>query len=243
MSISGIWFFAFVFNFTLIAIVHRIPFLTRTGWAHAGILGTILIGCLGWQGWLSVALYLLFGSLVTKIGLKQKQLKGIAEERGGRRGAKNVWGSAASGTIIAILIGAGIGSKEVLLAGFAASFAAKLADTFGSELGKTWGSKTILITNLKPVAPGTDGGISLEGTIASVVGSVLMTLAMVTLSLINSSQIILIVISAGIIATLLESVIGALFQNRFNFLSNELINFIQTTFASISAIVLAYALR
>ncbi len=40
------------------------------------------------------------------------------------------------------LIGAGIGSATLLLIGFAASFAAKLADTFGSEIGKRWGKTT-----------------------------------------------------------------------------------------------------
>ena len=62
----------------------------------AGILGTILWGCMSWQGWMSVVIYLIFGSLVTKIGFKFKKEQGIAEKRGGRRGPENVWGSAAT---------------------------------------------------------------------------------------------------------------------------------------------------
>ena len=47
--------------------------------------------------------------------------------------------------------------QPLLLVGFAASFAAKLADTFGSEIGKRWGRRAVLITTLRPVPPGTEG--------------------------------------------------------------------------------------
>ena len=67
------------------------------------------------------------------------------------------------------------GSGEYLIfLGFASSFTAKLADTFGSEICKRWGRKTYLISNLRPVRAGTDGAISLEGTFASFVGSFFM---------------------------------------------------------------------
>ena len=62
--------------------------------------------------------------------------------------------------------------------GFAASFAAKLADTFGSEIGKRFGKDTYLITSLKKVDRGTEGGISIEGTLASVLGSIFMAFIM-----------------------------------------------------------------
>ena len=101
-------------------------------------------------------IYLVLGSLVTRLGFAQKQKQGLAEARGGLRGPANVWGSAFTGTVIALLIGAGIGSATLLLIGFAASFAAKLADTFGSEIGKRWGRTIVLITSLRRVPAGTE---------------------------------------------------------------------------------------
>ena len=89
--------FGFLINFTLILIFFKVPLMTKSGWINAGILGTILWGCLSWQGWITVVLYLLLGSLVTKIGYAVKKKQGIAEKRGGRRGPENVWGSAATG--------------------------------------------------------------------------------------------------------------------------------------------------
>ena len=51
-----------------------------------------------------------------------------------------------AGAVLALLIGAGVEPRALLMVGFAASFAAKLADTFGSEIGKRFGRTTVLIT-------------------------------------------------------------------------------------------------
>ncbi len=227
-----VWAGAFALNGVLIALAQRLPLLTRSGWCHAGILGTILWGCLGWQGWLMVVSYLALGSLVTRLGLKRKQSQGLAEARGGRRSPANVWGSAAVGTVLALLVGAGVGARALLLLGFAASFAAKLADTFGSEIGKRWGRTTVLITTLRHVPPGTEGAISLEGTLASAAGSALMTLIAVLLGLVPLTRVVWLVVIVGLLATLLESVIGAVAQRRLPWLSNELVNAIQTVIAA-----------
>ena len=229
----------FCINFILIYIFCKIPLMTKSGWISAGILGTILWGCLSWQGWISVVIYLLFGSLVTKIGFKFKKEKGIAEKRGGRRGPENVLGSAATGLFLAMMTKYNIANEVLLKVGFAASFAAKLADTFGSEIGKRFGKETFLITSLKKVERGTEGGISLEGTLASVLGSIFMSFMMLILSIISTKSQFIIVAVSGFLATLSESLIGAKFQNKYK-LSNELVNAIQTSFASVFAIFLLY---
>ena len=235
------WLFAFVLNFILILSAHRLSILTPRGWIHAGALGTILWGCIGWEAWASVVIYLVLGSLVTKLGFSYKKKRGLAESRGGRRGPENVWGSAATGAFIAILLALDLGSNELLLVGFSASFAAKLADTFGSEIGKRWGKRTWLITSFSSVPAGTEGAISYEGTLASLIGSIAMTIVMATLSLISGFFSIVIVILSGFLATLLESFIGACFQNRVNWLNNELVNSLQTSIAALLAICLSIA--
>ena len=230
-----IWATAFALNGVLIALAQRVPLLTRAGWCHAAILGTILWGCLGWQGWTAVVLYLALGSLVTKVGFQQKQRQGLAEARGGRRSAANVWGSAAVGAVLALLIGSGLGPKPLLLVGFSASFAAKLADTFGSEIGKRYGRTTVLITTLRRVPPGTEGAVSLEGTLASAIGSLVMTAVVVAVQLVPAGPVAWLVAAVGLLATLLESLLGALLQERTPWLTNELVNAIQTAVAAVLA--------
>tara|TARA_B100000212_G_scaffold298006_1_gene242006 strand:- start:155 stop:805 length:651 start_codon:yes stop_codon:yes gene_type:complete len=210
--------------------------MTKSGWISAGILGTLLWGFLGWKGWISVVLYLLLGSLVTKIGFKYKEKLGIAEKREGRRGPENVMGSASTGLFFASLINLDLTNPILLKLGFAASFAAKLADTFGSEIGKRYGKNTFLITTFKKVRRGTEGAISLEGTIASLFGSFLMSFIMFILGFISIEKGFFIVSFSGFTATIFESFIGAIFQDKFN-LSNETVNAIQTSFSAALAIL------
>ncbi len=233
-----LWLQALLINTVLIALAQRLPLLTRAGWVHAGILGTVLWGCLGWTGWVAVVVYLALGSAVTKLGYEQKQERGLAEARGGQRSPANVWGSAATGAGLALLIGAGLEPKLWLTLGFAASFAAKLADTFGSEIGKRWGSTPRLITTLRRVEPGTEGAISLEGTLASAAGSLVMSLVMWALVLVPSGRLMLLVAVIGFVATLAESVLGAIAQQRLSWMSNELVNALQTTLAALLIILL-----
>jgi hypothetical protein len=65
--------------------------LTPSGFVHAMGLGTGLWMTLGWKGWTYCVLYLVLGSVVTKIRFEEKQKRGLAEGRGGRRGPENVW--------------------------------------------------------------------------------------------------------------------------------------------------------
>jgi len=239
------WLIALALNGVLIGLAQRLPLLTPAGWVHAGILGTVLWGCLGPRGWLAVVGYLLLGSLVTRLGLRRKQEQGLAEARGGRRGPENVWGSAATGALLAMAIAlAPPAQVPLLLVGFSASFAAKLADTCGSEIGKRWGRHTVLITSLRPVPPGTEGAISLEGTAASLAGSMVMVALALVLGLLPGPPAALtaaaavLITAVGLVATLLESVIGATAQSRYSWLSNELVNGLQTALAALLAMAL-----
>ena len=236
------WAFALVVNAALIGFAQRLPLLTPAGWVHAGILGTLLLGSLDWPGWSAVVIYLGLGSLVTRLGLRRKQEQGLAEARGGQRGPENVWGSAATGAVLALLTVLPTAPVTLLKIGFAASFSAKLADTCGSEIGKRWGRHTVLISTLRPVPAGTEGAISLEGTAASLLGSAVMAVVMLQLGLVQGAATAALVMGVGLLATLIESGIGATLQGRYPWLSNELVNALQTLIAALLAMVLAQLL-
>lgn len=65
--------------------------LTPSGFTSSLILGTGLWASLGWRGWTLCVLYLFLGQAVTKVRFEEKEKRGIAEGRGGRRGPENVW--------------------------------------------------------------------------------------------------------------------------------------------------------
>jgi len=266
LSWSNPWLVAIALNTFLLAIATLAPkkLLTPAGQLHGWLLGVIIWGSLGWQGYAVVMFYFLVGSGVTRIGKAQKEAEGIAEKRSGARGPENVWGSALTAAICAVGVlalsilgdtGGILGDTgnflgetgkmpvpqdliSLLLLGYAASFCTKLSDTCASEIGKAYGKHTFLITTLQPVPRGTEGAVSLEGTIAGIVGSILMALVSWAVGLIDLTGIMVCVIAA-FIATNIESVIGATVQSQFEWLTNEVVNFFNTLIGAIAAIVLA----
>jgi uncharacterized protein (TIGR00297 family) len=243
------WLIGLGLNAILLSIVWFAPkkLLTPAGIFHAGLLGVIIWGTLGWKGYLVVAFYFLVGSGVTRIGIAQKEAEGIAEKRSGARGPENVWGSAltaaicALGTLfVSIFAPSYQGWVPLLLLGYVASFSTKLSDTCASEVGKAYGKRTFLITTLQPVTRGTEGAVSLEGTIAGIVGSVAIALVAYTVNLITLTDVIICVVAA-FIGTNLESVIGATLQSKFDWMTNEVVNIFNTLIGAIAAILLALA--
>lgn len=179
------WLVAVGLNTILLAIAWIAPkkLLTPAGLFHAWLLGVLIWGSLGWQGYLVVLFYFLVGSAVTRIGMAEKEAEGIAEKRSGARGPENVWGSALTGTLCALgtLVVPALEVEtglitSLLLLGYVASFSTKLSDTCASEVGKAYGKRTFLITTLQPVSRGTEGAVSLEGTLAGIVASAAIAL-------------------------------------------------------------------
>lgn len=248
------WLLAILINSVLGAIAWVAPkkLLTPAGYLHAWVLGLLIWGTLGWQGYLVVMVYFLVGSAVTRVGLAQKEAAGIAEQRGGARGPENVWGSALAGSLCALGVmvcllmpptdPAATGLALLLQLGYVASFSTKLADTCASEIGKAYGQRTFLITTLQPVARGTEGAISLEGTLAGVVASAAIALVGWAVGLISLIGVGVSMIAA-FIATNLESLIGATLQTRFSWLTNEWVNVINTLTGAMVAILIGLLLR
>jgi uncharacterized protein (TIGR00297 family) len=243
------WLIAVGLNSLLLSIAHFAPkkLLTPAGLMHAWFLGVVLWGCLGWPGYAVMMFYFLVGSAVTRIGMAEKTALGIAEKRSGARGPENVWGSALVGLLCAIGVGglswAGQSSPWIglLLLGYVASLSTKLSDTCASEVGKAYGQRTFLITTLKPVPRGTEGAVSLEGTVAGLIASTVIAAGGWAVGLITPIGILFCMIAA-FIATTLESVIGATLQSRWQWLTNEVVNLINTLIGAIVAILLGLAL-
>jgi uncharacterized protein (TIGR00297 family) len=246
------WAISIGLNTVLLAIAWVVPkkLLTPAGLLHAWILGIIIWGTLGWRGYVVMMFYFLLGSAVTKIGLAQKEAAGIAEKRSGARGPENVWGSALVATLCAlatytlVISPTAIAYNVVFLCvlGYVASMSTKLSDTCASEVGKAYGTRTFLITTLQPVARGTEGAVSLEGTLAGILGSAAIASVAWGIGMITPVEIAICIVAA-FIATNLESVIGATLQSKFAWLTNEVVNVFNTLIGAIAAVLIALLIQ
>ncbi|NJL44585.1 MAG: TIGR00297 family protein [Leptolyngbyaceae cyanobacterium SM2_3_12] len=246
------WLVGGVINTILLALAWGLPkkLLTPAGYLHAWVLGVLIWGAMGWHGYGVIMVYFLAGSAVTRLGMARKEAAGIAENRSGARGPENVWGSALTAAICALAIAVikGWGSDNLIIITFGvpllalayvASLSTKLSDTTASEVGKAYGQRTFLITTLKPVPAGTEGAVSVEGTLAGFVGSAVIALVGWGVGLITPWGIGVCLIAA-FLATTLESLIGATLQDQIPWLTNELVNVINTTLGALMAGVLGY---
>ncbi len=269
-SFAQPWLIGAIVNAVLLTPLLFIPkkLLTPAGVLHAWILGTVLWGsfkspAVPWYwlpgGYIVMVVYFILGSGVTKIGATEKEARGIAEKRDGARGPENVWGSALVSAVCAVAFWLvkvretqeALQTNQVsawyfqviplLLLAYVAAISTKLADTCGTEIGKAYGQKTFLITNLKPVPRGTEGAVSLEGTIAGIIGATILAGLAWGVGLIPYQLPIgiIFVVIAAFVATNIESLIGATIEGKVPFLTHDVVNILNTLIGAIVAVGLA----
>lgn len=237
--------------------------LSPSGAAAAFVIGALILSNELKTFGVSLIVFYLVGSRVTKVG---KALKGKLEEghqEAGYRSAWQVFCNSFSAFFAAVLwdglfskdsfartllppnlaivartyhsalrcpvdASFGQGWSRFLLFATLGHFACCLGDTMASELGILSKSAPFLITTWRRVPPGTNGGVSALGTLASVAGGVIMGITM-SITLIMESSACFAVSSivlrdflfwgafGGLVGSLLDSLMGATIQRtRFS---------------------------
>jgi uncharacterized protein (TIGR00297 family) len=199
------------------------------------VLGTVLFAFGGGRGFLMLLVFFVLGTAATRAGWRRKEALGIAQERGGRRGAKNAFANTLAGVVFAFLAVA-THHEEAFVLAMVAAFATAAADTVSSEIGQAYARRTFLVTTLRPVPRGTEGAVSLEGTLAGVFASVVLGAVAWGVGLVGPPGTVIVVVAA-FFGTTLESYAGALLGDRRK-IDNELVNFGNTVAGGLSAIAM-----
>ncbi|MEF8873616.1 MAG: DUF92 domain-containing protein [Candidatus Thermoplasmatota archaeon] len=202
---------------------------------------------IGFQGSITfillLVIFLLSAFLATRYEFGYKKKRGIQQGLEGERGWKNVVANGAVPTAILVLSGSGavvsIGFLESSLVFplFVASIAAAASDTLASEMGMV-SDKTYLITNLRKVEPGTNGGVSLYGELWALIGAVytfFVAQIMFYFSNFPLLSLIVIILGTGIsfLSCQFDSIFGATLERK-GVMSKSMVNF---TSISISMII------
>jgi uncharacterized membrane protein len=102
---------------------------------------------------------------------------------------------------------------------FVAHYACSTADTWASEVGilSTGKPRLAISLFLRSVPHGTNGGMSLLGTIASFMGGAFIGFCYYALSGFDSTQLPMILLSAlcGVVGSLIDSILGGVFQATY----------------------------
>lgn len=189
--------------------------------------------------------FMVLTSLATRYGREQKLRLGTAEAKHGR-GASQV---AANLGIAALILtpvaqfslidngwfsGAGLAAASIVAPALAA-LAEAAADTVSSELGQVLGGRPVMLTTFRRVDPGTDGAISLAGTLAGVTAAAAISAAGMWAFALSARLFVLSWIG-GVFGLFFDSLLGATLE-RGKWINNDAVNFLST--ASSAACTLA----
>jgi uncharacterized protein (TIGR00297 family) len=216
----GQLFSALVVTALFAAPAYALGMVSRGGTLGGFVVGALIYASLGPQAFAILVLFVVGGSLLTRLGYGRKRRSGTAEAGGGRRGAKNALANCAVAVVCALL--AALTPSDAFVAAFVASLGAAFADTAESEVGQLYGRTPRLITTLRTVPPGTDGAISLPGTFAGLAAAALTATLGLTLGLVDGPASMTLVALAAFLGTVADSLVGALAPRVGNELTNVL---------------------
>jgi len=209
------------------------------GW----VLGAIIIVGGGPALYVALLAFFIIGTAATKLGYARKAKEGLAQERGGRRGAAHAFANVGVAAICAIACWRGLGLVPIFMG--VAALATAAADTAGSEIGQLVGRYTFLPLSFRRVQRGTEGAISLEGTLAGIVAAFLVGTAAVAMAVhhlrpgftgtvvIDRFHTVAVITACGVLGSYLESIFGSMNRRAGSPVPNGVMNFLNTAIGAL----------
>jgi uncharacterized protein (TIGR00297 family) len=195
-----------------------------------------------------VALFILT-FLTTLTGRSRKATSGLAESHSGRRASQIVANlafaalSAFPPTFIYLSVrwhNTSAHTVSTIVAVCVSSALAEAsADTVSSEIGQAFGGSPYMLTTLHRAPPGTDGAISLNGTLAGIAAATIIA-AIGAPAFGMSLAECAVAFASGVSGLFFDSLLGATVERK-GWLGNDLVNFTSTAFsAGVSLLALRF---
>ena len=194
-----------------------------------------------WQTALIPSLFVFLLSFVaTRMGRERKERLGTAEKRTGRTAAQ-----VAANLGFAALVCEGLVQSSMTNTGWfvlnpaspmplfavgLAALAEAAADTVSSEIGQVLGGRPRMITTLRAVEPGTDGAVSVAGTLAGMIAAGVVA-GVGTVAMRGGLAMLAASWAGAIFGLFFDSVLGATMERR-GWLNNDAVNFLSTASAA-----------
>ena len=182
----------------------------------------------------------------TRAGRRQKERLGTAEARRGRSAAQ----VAANLGLAALVASEPVRiwllnsrwlplrahSGTLMPAMALAALAEAAADTVSSEIGQVLGGRPRMITTLRAVEPGTDGAVSVAGTLAGLVAAAIVA-GTGSWAMRGDWSLFTLSCAGAIFGLVFDSLLGATLERK-GWLNNDAVNFLSTASAAALALLL-----
>jgi uncharacterized protein (TIGR00297 family) len=191
----------------------RVKALSKSGAFAATLVGCLIFGLGGFLWAILLLTFFISSSVLSHAFPHQKTDLDKKLAKGSKRDWAQVFANGGLGSIL-VIIQAFFPEQLWPLIAYAGAIATVNADTWATELGVLSQKPPRLITTGQIVEPGTSGGITVIGTLATLAGAGLIALVTALFATpILFSLIILIIISiAGLSGSLFDSFLGATVQ-------------------------------
>lgn len=201
-----------VISILFCAIAFLFRWLSLDGAYAATVSGTVVFGLGGLPAAIVLLLFFISSTLISKKYILSIEETTHAYAERIRRDGIQVWSNGFWFTFFLMLMF--IFRSDLFLIAALGAIATATADTWATELGsKRFDVKTYLISGLKKVKPGTDGGISVPGTVAAMAGS--LAVAILAIYVFSLKMILIFpILFAGFLGCLADSYFGAAFQRN-----------------------------
>jgi uncharacterized protein (TIGR00297 family) len=232
---------AVIVGFTFGYFAFRAKTADLSGLFSAALIGIILLVFTVPQGtqWFLIMLsFFILGSAATRYKFEYKKRIGVEQGRGGARGYRNVFANGIVAAAAAVLFG--VFQQPVFIVMYVGCVATATADTLASEIGVT-GGIPYMITTLKKVPIGMNGGVTLTGEFVALLGGFTVSFIALLLNVITPEMMIICTL-AGFVGTNIDSLIGATLENR-GFLGNAGTNLLATMGGGAFAVALYLFLK
>jgi uncharacterized protein (TIGR00297 family) len=223
------------------AVIARTLGAVTDGGALMGVLvAFVLMLAAGVAGFVPLLTVFVITVLATRLGYARKQQLGVAE-RGPGRSASQVLANLGATTLCALSVIWFPRLTGILLAGAIAALAEAAADTASSEIGQATARAAYMITDFREAPIGTNGAISIVGTLAGCVAACLVAWVGAFFQVVSWNWTPLIAL-AGIAGMFFDSVLGATWENSGK-MGNDAVNFVSTVFAADLALTVAMVME
>lgn len=209
--------------------------LTAAGALAGTVLAIFIFLGTGFNGIAMIGLFFLLGTIATAWKRGAKEAMEAGENESGGRTAGQVIANGGVAGLMGMLAWIFPQEQAICRLMTAAALASATADTLSSEIGTVYGKKFYSILNFKPAQRGANGSISMEGTITGIAGSLLIAIAYSIPG--GWDQNFALIVIAGTLGNLVDSLLGAKFENK-GWLSNNAVNLANTVSAALLAVII-----
>jgi uncharacterized protein (TIGR00297 family) len=201
-----------IFAVVISILSYKLKFLTKNGSVATFFLAWCIYGFGGIKWTIPIVAFFLSSSMLSKLLKNEKSEVTSYFEKSDTRDSIQVLVNGGIGGILVIINF--FFPNEILFIIYCGSLSAVCSDTWATEIGTFRKTNTYNVISWKKVTQGISGGISVQGTLAAIFGSLFVSLTALFWIQTNLFLTVFLITVAGVFGSFADSILGASLQRQ-----------------------------